>query len=222
MFKEHQRKLREALRNQTLERSSSTLTPSIEESSNSSKQADEDSSEESSSSSAKIPRLDTEATIEAGAKYPEMELQSTSEAGAKFPEMELQSTSEAGAKAPEMELESISEFDTEVPTFKVCSVGVPVESLEFPQSIFLRKLKEFGGVLKTAYQELRAKMGNALDRISPDHTAHDLKGFTLQKMEKFAKWKYAVKTLSKYIRSPQYLTLHQAHVSCEYLYCAKI
>ncbi|CAL1265272.1 unnamed protein product [Larinioides sclopetarius] len=185
MFKEHQKKLREALRSQSLEESSSTATPSIEESSrnptpsieessSSSRQADEDSPEESSSSSAKIPRLDLEAT--------------TSEASARTSELEPESTSEADTEVPDLDSEATS---------KASSVGVPVESLEFPESVFLERLKEFGRVLKTEYQELRAKMGKALDRISPDHTAHDLKGFTLQKMEKFAKWKYAIRTLKQ-------------------------
>ncbi|CAL1296278.1 unnamed protein product [Larinioides sclopetarius] len=124
MFKEHQKKLRESLKNQ--------------------KQAIEQGSDESSGSSAKIPRLDPE----------------------------------AGSKQTEPPSEAAS-----------------VETIEFPEIIFLKKAKDFARVLKTEYQELRARMGKALDRISYDGTAHDLKGFTLQNMEKFAKWKFDLKTL---------------------------
>lgn len=174
MFKEHQKKLREALQNQTLEESSSSLTQSIEESSGNripsieetSEHGDEDSSK--SSSSAKVPKLDTQATSETFEIEPEEEI------------------SEADTEIPESDSEATS---------KTSSVGVPVENLEFPESVFIQRLKDFGRVLKAAYQELRAKLGKALDQIVPDHTAHDLKGFTLQRMEKFAKWKYTLKTL---------------------------
>ncbi|GBN16788.1 hypothetical protein AVEN_161960-1 [Araneus ventricosus] len=111
---------------------------------------------------------------------------SSSSSSAKIPRLDPEVTSEAGSKLPERDAEG---------TLEAASVGIPVEKIEFPESIFLRKARDFARVLKTEYQELRARMGKALDRISSDDTVHDLKGFTFQNMEKFAKWKYVLKTL---------------------------